>query len=67
MPDPTLTQHAPSLVDLATYYINQYSPALAAPIMYGIKKGYDSIVKIQDLMEKQNELLTKLLKEQTKP
>lgn len=64
MPDPSPIQHAPALADLIGYYVNAYAPALAAPIMYGIKKGYNSITKIQDLMEKQNELLTELLKKE---
>lgn len=61
MADPNLIQHAPSLMDLVGYYVNTYAPALAAPIMYGVKKAYDVANNIQTLMEKQNELLTKLL------
>lgn len=65
---------SPDLIQTIGYYVSTWSPALAAPIMYGLKKGYDlatvayaTATRVERLMEQQNELLTKLLAKETKP
>jgi hypothetical protein len=51
----------PTLADWVGYWISNYGPVIGVPILEGVRRGYKAIRKIEDLMEKQNQLLTKLL------